>query len=502
MVSARDVVNILKSEKATGWALIIIVWVAFLLRVNHLGQQSLWRDEVDAIRFSSWAIRDLVAGLTQQGHNGPLYFFLLRPWRILTGSSEVALRYPSVLMGVLVIPLGYVLVRQLNLSRRAGLLLALLLATSPYLVWYGQEAKMYTFLVLTVTLAFMAYLKALTGSGVRWWVVFVVSTSISFYLHILSPLMLVVYGVVALLYWGDLRRQWLAWFISMACLTVPYLPLVIWQVEFLIKGSDRGHPFYSFQRQFYIILQLYSSGLLQFVGFTAVGLFIFLFLGGLFLSNQRSSSESYNPTKRMVLAAWVLLPPLIVYLISLRVPVFEDRYLIYITPAFYLIVVMGIILVRYYSRALAALCLGLVLTINLMGIWQQQRQVIKADFRAAAAYLAKQGPTTIMVQMPYLHHTLNYYYPYDYTFLSGVWTNDGRDENRLHADMMSLTADLSDLWLLVSEEDAWDKRHMVRKWLDEHGNLVEKAHFVRVDVYYYQLNPGTIDKPSLGGGNQ
>jgi uncharacterized membrane protein len=533
--------NILVSKKATQWMLLAITWVAFLLRTINLATQSLWRDEVDAIRFSSWTISDLVAGLTQKGHNGPLFFMLLRPWRNMTGDTEFALRYPSALIGTLVIPLGYVLARQLGFSRRVGLLLGLLLTTSPYLVWYGQEAKMYALLLATVTLAFTVYLKALMGTEMRWWIVFIVSTSISFYLHILAPLMLIVYAIVALLYYANLRRRWRAWLFSMACLIVPYIPLVLWQFSFLITGTGRGHPFYPLRRQFHLILQLYTGGLFHFssnlttilgrlqsyssnldrftglvefsswlhplyndsllsaAGLTPIILFVFLLLCGLFLTARHVGVEKLTLSNRLLLAAWAFLPPLIVYLISLRVPIFEDRYLIYITPAFYLIAVLGLILVRQYSALLANFCLGLILVINLMGIWQQQHHPVKADFRAAAKYLSSQSlpPPSIMVQMPYLQHTFNYYYPHSYTLLEGIWTNSGKTEDTLDTEMTGLTHDLTSLWLVVSEEDTWDNRHLVRAWLDEHAELVDQAHFMQVDVYHYQLRPGTIETQRL-----
>lgn len=478
--------------------MLLVVYLAFLLRVIQLDSQSLWRDEVDAIRFSGWSLRTLVIGLFQEGHNGPLFFLLLRPWRYLTGNSEFALRYPSAMMGAVAIPLGYVLARQLGLSRRAGILVSLLLATSPYLVWYGQEAKMYTLLLALVTLAFVAYLKALAGGRLGWWAVFVLATSLSFYTHILAPLMLVVYGVVALLHVNYLRRRWQAWLISMACLTLPYLPLVIWQFPLLIEGADRGHPFYPLRQEIFLLLHLYSSGLFRFVGLTAIVLVVFLLLCALFLANRRAAAESLTARKRSLLAAWVLLPIITVYLISLRVPVFEDRYLIYIMPPFYLLIVLGIILLREHTRRLAGLCLGLILMINLMGIWFQQREPVKANFRAAAAQLESQPqpPSTIMIQMPYLRHTFDYYYPHEYTLIEGLWTNDGKTEETVHAEMARLTDELSELWLVVSEEELWDNRQMVRAWLNQNAHLVEKTHFTRVDLYHYRLRPGTIEAPS------
>ena len=246
-------------------------------------------------------------------------------------------------------------------------------------------------------------------------------------------------------------------------------------------------------------MQLYSSGLLQFIGTTAIILFVFLFLCGLFLTNAPAKGEHLTLTRRLIFAAWVLVPPLTVYLVSLRVPVFEDRYLIYITPAFYLVVALGIVLLRQYTKQLAALCLGLILVFNLMGIWQQQRHPIKADFRAAAEYLYNRPypPSTIMIQMPYLKRTFNYYYKDEYTFLEGLWTNAGKTDTELNTEMAQLTTGLTDLWLVLSESDTWDNRKMVKMWLDENAYLVDQAHFNRVDIFHYQFRPGTIDAPSL-----
>ncbi|MCB0182401.1 MAG: glycosyltransferase family 39 protein, partial [Anaerolineae bacterium] len=271
------------------------------MRIATLSSQSLWRDEVDAIRFSSWPLRALLTGLFQTGHNGPLYFLLLRSWRNLTGDSEFALRFPSAVFGTLMVPLGYILARQMGFSRRSGLLVSLLLATSPYLIWYGQEAKMYAILLVVVTVAMIAYLRALADGERRWWVVFVLATSLSFYLHILSPLMLGVYGAVALIRWVDVRRHWRAWTISIACLTLPYLPLVIWQLPVLMRGGNLGHPFYPLRREINILLQLYSGGLIRSLGIMPILLFVFLFLCGLVIINPRATSEGVTLSRRLVL---------------------------------------------------------------------------------------------------------------------------------------------------------------------------------------------------------
>ena len=87
------------------WAVLLIVLLAFAWRVLGLDRQSLWRDEIDAIFFSLQDLPALLSMFTEPGQNGPLYFLALRIWFGLVGTSEFALRFPSVVAGVVSIPL-------------------------------------------------------------------------------------------------------------------------------------------------------------------------------------------------------------------------------------------------------------------------------------------------------------------------------------------------------------------------------------------------------------
>jgi len=482
-------------QKATRWLVLLITGVAFLVRANRLAGQSLWRDEVDAILFSSWSIADLLAGLFKISHNGPLYFLLLAGWRSLAGSSEFALRYPSALLGTLAVPLGYAVARKLGGSRRTAILTTILLTTSPYLIWYSQEAKMYTLLTALVLGAVYAHSRALAGGGRRWWVWFTLITTLTFYTHILAPLMLGVYSLMALLYRAEWRRQWRGWLVSMAILILPYLPLAWWQVPRLVRGYASGHPFYPLSDELFLLLGLYSRGLFRFGGFLSLVFPLFFLLTAMLWPG--GSASRLSGRARLAATGWLMFPPLAVYLISRRVPVFEDRYLIYIAPAFYLLIAAGIAHIRRYSRLLAGMGLGIMLAINLAGIVQQQYQPVKADFRAAAAYLATQPvpPDHIMIHIPYLQHTFNYYYPHPYTFVDGLWTNGDRPPAEVSAEMARKLTGVDDLWLVTSEEGLWDSRGLVKTWLDEHAHLLDEAGFMRVTVYHYRLTPGGIDAP-------
>ena len=90
----------------------------------------------------------------------PLYYYIVAGWGRIAGWNEWALRYPSTIFGVLAIPLLAVLALRLARLRAAALLAALLAALHPLLVYYGQEARMYTLLVLLGILAVYVLARA------------------------------------------------------------------------------------------------------------------------------------------------------------------------------------------------------------------------------------------------------------------------------------------------------------------------------------------------------
>ena len=72
--------------------LLVLVLVGFFVRAISLDAQSLWRDEVDALRFATAPWSEMVRNFTRPGWNGPLYYLLLRGWIGAAGTSEYAMR--------------------------------------------------------------------------------------------------------------------------------------------------------------------------------------------------------------------------------------------------------------------------------------------------------------------------------------------------------------------------------------------------------------------------
>jgi mannosyltransferase len=143
------------------WALGGLIAVAAAVRFWSIGLQSYHHDEViTAIRVIPGSFGDMLHEVKASESNPPLYYVLAWGWAKAFGTGELGLRSLSAVLGVGVVPVGYLIGRQLA-SRRAGLVLAALLAVNPMLIWYSQEARSYSLLVFFGALSLLFFARAL-----------------------------------------------------------------------------------------------------------------------------------------------------------------------------------------------------------------------------------------------------------------------------------------------------------------------------------------------------
>jgi hypothetical protein len=492
---------------------LLLLGVGFGVRVIPLEAQGFWRDEVDQLNFAMAPLSAVIANFTRAGWNGPLYPLLLRGWIALTGTSVFALRYLSTLWGILGLAIFYKLgARRLRHdTRQNSPLWALTLATfSPYLIWYAQEVKMYTFVPLLVLLALYALDRACVQPRWYWWATVLISTSLGIYSHLLVALFI----PVALLWFivrpRKSRHAWVGAAIVLALLVLPYLPLLEWIVPelrrlLILKDMNTGYPTYTLKEMMIVLLNAWSSGISGWYHTHAAILFGILFGVGL----VRLIARRRVPML-LSLSAWLALPLLAIWLISLRRPMFTDRYLIWCAPAFYLALGSGIAFLGDIhlpgireQRILSVVLLASLLILDIGNIHQQATVPVKPEFHRAAAYLKEhRGPDELLLfQIPYNHIVFDYYYdPPLAPWAEAPFTNwrqpDGsylKGADYVAAEMHRLIQDKTDVWLIYSEVSLWDDRELVKRWLDTHGQRLDDVHFGvhfhLVSLYHYTLHP-------------
>lgn len=136
----------MSQQRITTLWLIGCLLLAFGLRLYRLDGQSLWYDEAVTADLARRSLADLTHW-TANDIQPPLYYYLVSGWGRVAGWSEWSLRFPSAWFGVLTVPLLAGLARRISTRPTAARWVALLAALHPLLVYYGQEARMYTLLL-------------------------------------------------------------------------------------------------------------------------------------------------------------------------------------------------------------------------------------------------------------------------------------------------------------------------------------------------------------------
>ncbi len=364
-------------EHADRGLVLVVTLLAFGLRSATLLSQSLWRDEVDALLFATRPLAQLLDMFRQPGQNGPLFFLGLRPWLAAAGHSEFALRYPSVFFGTLAVPLFFVLLARLA-GRPVALAGALLMAVAPYGVWYGQEAKMYALLTVLAPASLLAILWLCEHrpgrSAVGPWLALYLLTSLAAYTHLLAALIVPVQIVwLVLLPWtGRPWRRVGAAAAYLVALVLPYVPFLRWAPQMWTSGFQTGHPFVPLGEIVQILAGAFSRGvlgikpvsLLPYLVTLAAGIVLWPLLGaGRIEGPLREGPERLWRTPHRgrarrgsvaLLLAWLVLPPLLIYLVSLGMPIFTDRYLIWAMPAYLGLLACGVVAFYRWWRPLGS----------------------------------------------------------------------------------------------------------------------------------------------------
>lgn len=136
----------------------LVFLFAFLIRLIGLNQ-SLWLDEAIVAKVVRTVPFHLIPfQFSPSDFHPPLYYLFISVWSKLLGTSEIALRFPSVIASLLA---GWV-VYKIGLllgDRKKALWSAIFFLFNPLVVYYSQEARMYMMATLFTTTAFYFFLR-------------------------------------------------------------------------------------------------------------------------------------------------------------------------------------------------------------------------------------------------------------------------------------------------------------------------------------------------------
>jgi 4-amino-4-deoxy-L-arabinose transferase-like glycosyltransferase len=131
-----------------------------------LATRGLWLDEATSVQQAQLPFGRMLDELRTTDVHPPLHHAVLWVTVRLIGTSEFAVRLPSLIAMTALIPVLYHAGRDLY-DRRTGLAAAALATVAPFTVWYADEARMYGFFMLFGTLALWMQVRAIRGGRTR-----------------------------------------------------------------------------------------------------------------------------------------------------------------------------------------------------------------------------------------------------------------------------------------------------------------------------------------------
>lgn len=369
------------TNMARRYGVLLLLLLAFALRVAGLADHNLWWDEGVGVWLARLPVPNLLDWTAHDTHP-PLFYLALHAWRRLAGEGEFVWRYPSVVAGLLTVTLVYRLGRALG-GRRVGALAALFLALSRFAITWSQEVRMYALAALAATGVLWFALQLWREARWTAWVGYVLCTAgalLSLYLTALVPL---VANLAFPLVWfrtGRLRRRlwlWLTAQLAAAALVLPWVHYALPRIPSWSAGEGTVAAGF--------FLKLYTTTLITGISVdvdaalpTVIAVLVSFTLGLIFLLGRRKSAVQDAGLAMLLLG--FLLPPAAVYALTAEwlalyyTPPVAPRYFLPLSGGFYVLLAWGTAAMAQTKsrnsqrRWLATIASGLILVAALTGL--------------------------------------------------------------------------------------------------------------------------------------
>ena len=236
------------------WLFIIVIFflLGITFRIINLENKIYWVDEVaTSVRISGFTKQQIIDevnnqeliplknllnyqhnnntftntwnALTKSPEQAPLYFIIAKIWTNIWGSSIIKLRVLSVIFSLLALPCVYWLCQELFDSAKVGLFASSFLAISPLYVTYAQEARPYSFWLISLLLSQIFLIRSLKKNYLLNWLLYGFFIITSIYTSLLSfPIIIAQIIYVLIIKKDKLLRQLTVVLISLIAF-IPWL---------------------------------------------------------------------------------------------------------------------------------------------------------------------------------------------------------------------------------------------------------------------------------------
>jgi len=405
-----------------------IILLGAVLRFIHLGNMPMWIDE-----YALWKICNPGPGHSffeqlLDNYQSPL--FMLAIWNSVQGVvAEWQMRLPSVIAGIITIPLIFMLATDL-FDRRSGWIAAFLTAISPFHIWYSQDGRGYSFMILFAACATLLFFRLIENKlSLKYYFLYGLSLALMVLSNQSAIFLIISHLIVIVLFHSPTSRtQFLHWssaFTFALVLVSPWLLKAFGIIEFgralpgsgsdeVLRGagnfSPMGVPF-ALHALFYgfsigpTLFELHRpdriasvmANILTLIPSTMLA--VIIFVKGVIVSNRRN-----------VVLVIIFVPLLLLIFLSVKnIKVFNPRYLASVFPVFISLAAYGLSLFKVRVRAVMGVLLIALFLLSLFRYYFD-REYNKRDLRIATSFIAERSDAKDVIIVPVTPGLFELYY--------------------------------------------------------------------------------------------
>ena len=302
------------------WFAVVPALVACMVGRWGLSSPSYWRDEAATVQAARFPLPDLFQLVRHVDAVHALYYAFMHVWIGVFGGGEVAARLPS-LIGTVAAAAGTALLGRRLAGTRVGLLAGLVVALSPTVSEYTELARSYTLVMALGVLVAHLYLTALSTGERRAFACYAAGLALLGAAHLFALLIVVPHAVLLYGRGRVIVRRWAAAVAGVLLATAPLIRL----------AGGQSHVIAWVPRPDLTALRDLVGGLAGST-WTAVPVVLLVALG---LTGPSGGA-------RWFAAAWAVLPPAVLVVVSFVHPVYVFRYVLICVPAWALLAALGL----------------------------------------------------------------------------------------------------------------------------------------------------------------
>ncbi len=354
---------------------VFLLLLNFFIKVIYLDYGCISGDEPFTLFHAQQSLSDLFA-LFQNENNPPLHFVLSHFWIELFGITAFASRFLSLIFSTATVYFIYKLAHK-SFNIRIAIIASLIYTFSNYHIFFAHEMRVYSLFALLTTISMYAFISLISEKKSRkYFILLILSNALLIYAHFFGFIIIAIQGL-SVIWIKELRKNIFKQFSLSALITLvlyaPYFPIFIKRFLSSSGGTWVSPPSIE---SLYNNLWKFSNAPVNTVTFLSILLaaLIFVLIG-------KTREVKYKKAFSKIVLIWFLFPYLFLFAISFLIPMFLDRYLIFISIAYYLTIAIAIDFLAsrkwvFYSLSIIAIGMMTITTNLKSGHNQDLKEVV------------------------------------------------------------------------------------------------------------------------------